>query len=219
MPWAATIAGAQVEQLHRAAADIARPESLVLEHGALDRQARAAVVRRLDARLEEARCAGMAVAAAIGQADCDWISGLVAAGSFKEIAERPLAKRNACELGSFDGWRTGFQGCCPMPIICEGARKMEDVVRLRRWKAMALGAILLAGLYFLRPLYIYAGSPPAAVESRCDLEGQPGDPRAVPRPSGSGIVKVIQLTDLGEYRNRCQVTDALYELNWDRPVG
>src|ERR687893_853405 len=38
MPWAATIAGAQVEQLHRAAADIARPESLVLEHGALDRQ-------------------------------------------------------------------------------------------------------------------------------------------------------------------------------------
>lgn len=44
----------------------------------------------------------------------------------------------------------------------------------------------------------------------------PGNPDGRDRPN-PGAVKVIQLTNEGSFVNRCQLTDALYEINWDVP--
>jgi hypothetical protein len=40
------------------------------------------------------------------------------------------------------------------------------------------------------------------------------DPRKVARPTEK--IKIIRLTNAGEFVDRCEFTDALYELNWDR---
>jgi hypothetical protein len=32
-------------------------------------------------------------------------------------------------------------------------------------------------------------------------------------------LKVIRLTRLGEFVDRCELSDVLYELNWDRPLS
>ena len=36
----------------------------------------------------------------------------------------------------------------------------------------------------------------------------------MPRPNHS--IKIIRLTNSGEFVDRCELTNALYELNWDR---
>jgi hypothetical protein len=41
------------------------------------------------------------------------------------------------------------------------------------------------------------------------------DPSFKPRP-GSSSVKVIHLNDLGEFVDRCEFTDAILEIRWDR---
>ena len=43
------------------------------------------------------------------------------------------------------------------------------------------------------------------------------DPSLTPERPNTGAVKIIQLTNQGEFVDRCQFTDALYELVWDRP--
>jgi hypothetical protein len=43
-----------------------------------------------------------------------------------------------------------------------------------------------------------------------------GDPKAIPRPDES--LKMIRLTNSGEFVDRCELTNALYELNWDRAI-
>lgn len=40
------------------------------------------------------------------------------------------------------------------------------------------------------------------------------DPRLIPRPDDS--LKIIRLTNSGEFVSRCELTNALYEVNWDR---
>ena len=78
----------------------------------------------------------------------------------------------------------------------------------------ALAAFVL--IYFARPIYIHRTSEPTPAQDKCLKAGQPDDPRSLPRPDESGIVKVIEMTGLGEFADRCQITDALYALNWDR---
>lgn len=90
---------------------------------------------------------------------------------------------------------------------------------LRRKPFWLIALLVLIFIYFVRPVYIYLSSGPTAEQRKCLLEGKLGDPKALEREGKSGVVKVIQMTDLGEFANRCQVTDALYELNWEREVG
>jgi hypothetical protein len=77
--------------------------------------------------------------------------------------------------------------------------------------------LIFAILYIARPVYLYlADSGVKEDQAKCD-EGAPGDTRHVNRPSQSGFVRVIQLTDAGEYVSRCQASSAFYDINWDRP--
>ncbi|GJE53801.1 hypothetical protein [Methylobacterium thuringiense] len=78
--------------------------------------------------------------------------------------------------------------------------------------------LLLIAVYFVRPAYIYATSGPTEEQSKCLREGKPGDPKILVRDGTSGVVKTVKMTDLGEFADRCEVTDALYELNWEREV-
>ena len=58
--------------------------------------------------------------------------------------------------------------------------------------------------------------PPGASQNKCDKHetDRENDPREIPRPDES--IKVIRLTNAGEFVDRCELTNALYELNWDR---
>jgi hypothetical protein len=76
--------------------------------------------------------------------------------------------------------------------------------------------ILLIAVYFVRPAYIYATSRPDVDQSKCE-EGSSTDKRHVKR-SGKSDVKVIEVGDLGQFIDRCQYTDAMFELNWDRQL-
>ena len=44
------------------------------------------------------------------------------------------------------------------------------------------------------------------------------DPKDSPKRPNSGVVKTIRLTNEGEFSNRCEYSDAMYELTWDRPL-
>jgi pimeloyl-ACP methyl ester carboxylesterase len=54
-------------------------------------------------------------------------------------------------------------------------------------------------------------------QNKC-LYGSPSDPIKVARPAYVGKVRTIRLTNAGEFVRRCELTDVLYELNWDHPV-
>jgi hypothetical protein len=73
--------------------------------------------------------------------------------------------------------------------------------------------------YFIAPIQLDGFYPPADPDQNKCPPGRPNDPIRTPRPN-SGIVKVIRLTNAGAFVNRCEFTDALYELVWDRlPKG
>lgn len=91
----------------------------------------------------------------------------------------------------------------------------------RRW--LHVGPYTILGFffvcYFIAPIQLDALFPSADVsQNKCPLE-RANDPIKTSRPN-SGIVKVISLTNAGAFVDRCQYTDALYELVWDRlPIG
>ena len=91
----------------------------------------------------------------------------------------------------------------------EGLRHLPGL----RWGIIIF--ILLA--YSFLPQAIDALGPQAdKYQNRCTKIGVPGDPDLIPRPN-PGAVKIIRLTNDGQFVDRCQLTDALYELNWDMP--
>ena len=55
------------------------------------------------------------------------------------------------------------------------------------------------------------------LQNRCGKIDVPGDPRLTARPNYNGKVLIIRLTNLGSFVDRCELTDVLYELNWDHP--
>jgi pimeloyl-ACP methyl ester carboxylesterase len=82
-----------------------------------------------------------------------------------------------------------------------------------------IGAILLIGLgYCFLPQAIDRLGPQAdeTRQNACTPTGI--DPRSTPRPN-PGAVKIISLTDQGLFVDRFQLTDGLYELNWDWAHG
>ncbi len=72
--------------------------------------------------------------------------------------------------------------------------------------------------FFLAPLFFNRHElSPGKDQNKCTKRTDPAnDPRCVPRPSDT--LKIIRVTNSGEFVDRCELTDALYELNWDRPV-
>jgi hypothetical protein len=59
--------------------------------------------------------------------------------------------------------------------------------------------------------------PPGKDQNKCREDRDPlKDPRLTSRPNDS--IKVIRVTNSGEFVDRCELTNALYELNWDREL-
>jgi hypothetical protein len=91
---------------------------------------------------------------------------------------------------------------------------------IRKRKRLPLSLLVIAVLflaYLFAPQVVDALGPPADPhQSSCEKINVPGDPDLVPRPN-PGAVKIIRLTNDGEFVDRCEFTDALYELNWDVP--
>ena len=81
--------------------------------------------------------------------------------------------------------------------------------------------VLIFFAYALLPQTIDALGPRADEnQDRCTKVDVPGDPDLTCRPK-PGAVKVIRLANDGQFIDRCELTDALYELNWDvdKPYG
>lgn len=77
-------------------------------------------------------------------------------------------------------------------------------------------AVSLLGL-LLAPIWLNRNDlPPGESQNRCikHITDPINDPRIIPRPNQS--IKIIRLTNSGEFVDRCELTNALYELNWDR---
>jgi len=71
--------------------------------------------------------------------------------------------------------------------------------------------------FFLAPLWLNRGElPPGESQNKCvkHITDPSNDPRLIPRPDDA--IKIIRLTNSGEFVDRCELTNALYELNWDR---
>jgi len=60
----------------------------------------------------------------------------------------------------------------------------------------------------------FRDDPPDSAQNRCDSD----DPLHVSRPGYLGKVLKIRLTDDGQFVDRCELTNVLFELNWDSPA-
>jgi hypothetical protein len=86
----------------------------------------------------------------------------------------------------------------------------------RRHKFLS-SVVVLGLLIWLVPYATAKLDDPAGKQNKCGKEGRPDDPRRIDRPGHLGKVLKIQLTDDGKFVDRCELTDVLYELNWDSP--
>ena len=59
-------------------------------------------------------------------------------------------------------------------------------------------------------------SPRDDDQNKC-LRGSKNDPKDIARPAHDGAVVTINLTNAGEFVRRCDLTDVLFDLNWDLP--
>jgi hypothetical protein len=72
---------------------------------------------------------------------------------------------------------------------------------------------LLTWLVPYATAYLY--DPADENQHQCVAKGQRTDPMNIPRPGYVGKVLKIRLTDDGEFVDRCELSDVLFELNWD----
>jgi hypothetical protein len=84
--------------------------------------------------------------------------------------------------------------------------------------ALLAGAFAAVLGFLIVPLWLNRNDlPHGADQNKCKYRpDSPDDPRNIARPDGS--IKVIRLTNSGEFVDRCELTNALYELNWDWPI-
>jgi hypothetical protein len=54
-------------------------------------------------------------------------------------------------------------------------------------------------------------------QNECRDEGRSDNPKRIPRPSHPGGILKVRLTDDGAFVDRCELSDVLYELNWNTP--
>ncbi|MBZ9959329.1 hypothetical protein [Mesorhizobium sp. BR1-1-14] len=86
------------------------------------------------------------------------------------------------------------------------------------FEVLSIGAIVLtiAAVFFV-PLWLNRNDlPPSENQNKCikHITDPDNDPRLIPRPDDA--IKIIRVTNSGEFVDRCELTNALYELNWDR---
>jgi hypothetical protein len=77
--------------------------------------------------------------------------------------------------------------------------------------------VICFAAFLLAPLWLDRNDPlPGAPQNKCEkhLTDPAHDPRRICRPNDD--IKIIRLTNSGEFADRCELTNALYELNWDR---
>ncbi|MDI3560193.1 hypothetical protein [Bradyrhizobium sp. Arg816] len=77
------------------------------------------------------------------------------------------------------------------------------------------GLALLILVPVLATEFINASDATAGIQNKCTKHDET-DPALVARPT-SGVVKVIRLSNQGEFIDRCELTDVLDELVWDHP--
>ena len=84
-------------------------------------------------------------------------------------------------------------------------------------RLLVVGVALLATIYLSAPEIVeQLSAKPDPSQNRCTKIGVAGDPDLVMRPNPGRVVS-IRLTRNGEFVDRCELTDALYEMNWDVP--
>src|SRR5262245_52373861 len=90
--------------------------------------------------------------------------------------------------------------------------------RLIQHHKVALGLIVGFLCFLLSPLYFNIGELKAGrPQNKCTkhITAPHDDPREIERPNDD--LKIIRLTNSGEFVDRCELTNVLYELNWNRP--
>jgi pimeloyl-ACP methyl ester carboxylesterase len=93
-----------------------------------------------------------------------------------------------------------------------------NILKIFRRNKLAVALCLFFVAFLTAPLYFNRDEPlPGVPQYKCRMHitDPDNDPRTIARPNDD--IKVIRLTNAGEYANRCELTNALYELNWDRP--
>lgn len=85
-------------------------------------------------------------------------------------------------------------------------------------RAILTTILILAGLgAWLLPNWADIGESPRDNDQNKCPEGSKNDPKKIDRPAHDGKVVTINLTNSGEFVRRCDLTDALFDLNWDLP--
>jgi len=96
-------------------------------------------------------------------------------------------------------------------------RKFIWLLRVVR-NFVAIGAVVFIAGYVGIPYLIDAlDSPRDPHQNECVSPAGTAKPNQTPRPT-PGVVKDIRLTNAGAFVNRCEYSDVLYELNWDREI-
>lgn len=93
--------------------------------------------------------------------------------------------------------------------------------KLAVWMLIAPGTVILLGymIFVAVPNFLDNIRNQRVDSSHQECRwGNEDDPRYFRGRPSSGAVKVIHLTNSGELAKRCELTDVLYELNWDRPI-
>ena len=89
---------------------------------------------------------------------------------------------------------------------------MFELLKKRKW--IIIGIFCLAS-YAFAPLYFDRHQLDGSREQwHCNKRNVPGDPKLTIRPTTS--MKLVRLSNLGEFVDRCELADVLYELNWGR---
>src|SRR5688572_23907697 len=82
---------------------------------------------------------------------------------------------------------------------------------------VALGVVVVGALWFwILPSLWQPATKPDSKQDKCRPGGSQLSPQY--KATESGVVRVIRLTDDGEFVDRCELTDAIYEIrNCPRP--
>ena len=86
----------------------------------------------------------------------------------------------------------------------------------RHWLLSAVVVLILLG-YVVPYATDYLDDPADSHQNECKKEGHSDHPQQTSRPAHPGGILKIRLTDDGAFVDRCELTDILYELNWNTP--
>lgn len=92
---------------------------------------------------------------------------------------------------------------------------MKSLFSFIRRQKLSIALLIIISGYLWAPVFFDRNQlPPSAEQWHCRADSAFGNPRKTKRPTSS--LKIIRLTNLGEFVERCELADVLYELNWGR---